>query len=572
VQQFSRFGIAFADFIWYFWGANNKGTPMFARVKKAGNYQYLQIVENRKEAGKVKQQVIATIGRMDQLQGKGRVETLIRSLSRFSEQALLIISGKSDISADARSIGPVLIFERLWQESGIQSAIGRLLGERKFTFDVERAIFLTVLHRLMISGSDRFCDKWRRDYLIPGIDGLQLHHCYRAMSFLGEELSDQTGAMPFSPRRNKDMIEEMLFSVNRHLFTELDLVFFDTTSIYFEGRGGQTLGQKGYSKDHRPDLNQMVVGAVINDQGRPICCEMWPGNTADVTTLLPLADRFRTRFGIKNICVVADRGMISHDNLEDLKERGISYILGVRMRRVKEVSMDVLSSSGRYREVYPENSDRNQPAPLKVKEVNHNGNRYIVCLNDRQARKDAADRQAIIESLEAQLKKGAKTLVGNKGFRKYLKIDKNSARIDKDKAEAEARFDGKWVLTTDTMLSPEAVALKYKELWQVERVFRDMKSMLETRPVYHQNDANIAGHVFCSFLALVLRKELEQRLAQAGHQFEWSDIKQDLRALKEIEIQEGGTRYVIRSQCKGHCGKIFQAVKVALPQTIREAK
>jgi hypothetical protein len=297
---------------------------MFARIKKSGKYQYLQIVENHKEAGKVRQQVIATIGRMDRLQEKDRVETLIRSLSRFSERAMMILSGKSDISADARSIGPVLIFDRLWRESGIQNAIRKLLSGRKFEFDVERAIFLTVLHQLMVSGSDRFCEKWRRDYLVAGIDELQLHHLYRAMSFLGEELDDQADAMPFSPRRNKDLIEEMLFSANRHLFTQLDLVFFDTTSIYFEGRGGQTLGQKGYSKDHRPDLNQMVVGALINDKGRPICCEMWPGNTADVKTLVPQADRFRNRFGVKKICVVADRGMISHDNLKDLKERGIS--------------------------------------------------------------------------------------------------------------------------------------------------------------------------------------------------------------------------------------------------------
>jgi transposase len=262
--------------------------------------------------------------------------------------------------------------------------------------------------------------------------------------------------------------------------------------------------------------------------------------------------------------------MISHENLESLKERGISYILGARMRRVQEIRIDVLSRAGRYREVYPESSDRTKPAPLKVKEVHHNGQRYIVCLNDRQARKDAADRQAIIESLKEQLKKGAKSLVGNKGYRKYLKLEKDSACIDMEKVEAEARFDGKWVLITDTKLSAEAVALKYKELWQVERVFRDMKSMLETRPVYHQNDANIAGHVFCSFLALVLRKELEQRLADAGHQFEWSDIKQDLKALNQVEIHEGDIRFSIRSQCKGHCGKIFQAVKVALPPTIKE--
>ena len=241
---------------------------MFARVKKSGNYQYLQIVENNKEKGKVKQRVIATLGRMDQLQSKDRVETLIRSLSRFSEQALLIISGKSDVCAQAKKIGPALIFERLWKETGIQAALARVLAGRKFEFDVERAVFLTVLHRLMVSGSDRFCHRWSRDYLIAGIEGLDLHHLYRAMGFLGQQLHDQKDATPFAPRCNKDLIEEFIFCHRRDLFSNLDLVFFDTTSIYFEGRGGESLGQRGFSKDHRPDLVQMVVGAVIDDKGQ----------------------------------------------------------------------------------------------------------------------------------------------------------------------------------------------------------------------------------------------------------------------------------------------------------------
>jgi transposase len=543
---------------------------MFARVKKSGKYQYLQIVENRKEKGKVKQRVIATVGRMDQLQEKGRVETLIRSLSRFSEKALLILSGQSDVSAEAVTLGPVLIFQRLWQESGIESCIKKLLVGRKFEFDVERAIFLTVLHRLMVSGSDRFCEKWKRDYLIPGTESLDLHHLYRAMTFLGEELQDQRNPGTFGPRRNKDLIEEMLFNRNRDLFSELDLVFFDTTSIYFEGQGGTHFGRRGFSKDHRPDLSQMVVGAVLDNQGRPICCEMWPGNTADVTALVPQVERLQSRFGIGSFCIVADRGMISADTLEKLDELQIPYILGTRMRRVKKIGTEVLTRAGRYTEVYPESADRRKPAPLKTKEIIHEGERYIVCLNQRQARKDAADREAIVESLKKKLKMGPKALVGNKGYRKYLMIDKDSARVDPEKIKADARFDGKWVLKTNTKLPANQVALKYKELWRVERVFRDMKSLLETRPVYHQKDENIAGHVFCSFLALVLRKELDQRLATNGHRFEWSDIKQDLKALKQIEIEENGKRFAIRSECKGVCGKIFQSAHVALPPTIKE--
>jgi transposase len=390
------------------------------------------------------------------------------------------------------------------------------------------------------------------------------------MGFLGEELDDRKGATPFGPRCTKDRIEELMFSAQRDLFSELELVFFDTTSIYFEGHGGKTIGQRGFSKDHRPDLKQMVVGAVIDDKGRPICCEMWPGNTADVKTLIPIAARMRKRFGIVQFCIVADRGMISNDTVNKLEEEGIPYILGVRMRLVKKVKTEVLSRGGRYTEVYPEGVTSKDPSPLKVKQVIHDDTRYIVCINSRQARKDAADREAIVSALKEQLKKGAKSLVGNKGYRRYLKMNKNSARIDTDKVKSESRFDGKWVLTTNTDLSAEKVALKYKELWQVERVFRDVKTLLETRPVFHQCDENIRGHVFCSFLALVLRKELERRLNNAGHVFEWSDIKQDLKALQTVTMEENGKRFAIRTECRGNCGKIFQAVGVALPPTIRE--
>lgn len=544
---------------------------MFARVKKSGNYQYLQIVENHKEKGKVKQQVIATIGRMDQLQEKHRVETLIRSLSRFSEQALLILSGKSEVSADARKIGPPLIFERLWLQTGIKAALHSLLTERKFEFDIERAVFITVLHRLMVSGSDRSCSRWQRDYILEGAQELSLHHLYRAMSFLGEELENQKGATPFSPRCNKDLIEEHIFRHRRDLFTSLDLVFFDTTSIYFEG-GGDTIGQRGFSKDHRPDLKQMVVGAVIDDKGQPICCEMWPGNTTDVKTLLPIVEKMQQRFKIDRVCIVADRGMISAETIRQLEnpENTIPYILGTRMRKVKEIRNVVLSHPGRYKEVRPESGDGKDPEPLKVKQVEHNGHRYIVCCNPRQARKEARDREVILAALKEQIKKGAKSLVGNKGYRKYLTIAKDSVSIDEEKVRYESRFDGKWVLATNTNMSAEKVALSYKELWQVEKVFRDVKSLLNTRPIFHQRDRTIRGHVFCSFLALVLRKELERQLNLAGHVLEWADIKQDLKALQQVTIEENGRKMAIRSKCEGVCGKVFQAVGVAMPPTIRE--
>ncbi len=538
---------------------------MFARVKKTGPYEYLQIVENRREDKKSRQRVIATVGRLDELRAKGQIETLTRSLSRFSERVLLLLSGRNEnISAEAKKIGPALIFERLWKEVGMDSILHRLLQERKFGFDVERAIFLTVLHRLFPSGSDRSCDKWHRDYVIQGVNDL----LYRAMAFLGEEIEDQVDCT-FSPRCTKDIVEEELFHRRQDLFGALDIVFFDTTSLYFEGEGGQ-IGALGHRKDNRPDLNQMIVGVVLDREGNPVCSEMWPGNTADVLTLVPVIKRIKSRFPIGQLCIVADRGMISGDTLAYLEKEKISYILGGRMRKAREIRQDVLSRAGRYREVHPEGRSSKDPSPLKVKEVLVDDRRYIVCLNEKQARKDAADRQSIIDALTEKIASNPKSLVGNKGYRKYLKIDRDTVSLNEQKMEEEKRFDGKWVLKTNTGLTAEQVALKYKELWQVEQVFRDMKSILDTRPIFHQRDETIKGHVFSSFLALALVKELYRRLEKAGHDFEWADIKQDLSALQEITLDDSGKKLAIRSACKGVCGKVFQAVGVAVPLTIRE--
>jgi transposase len=542
---------------------------MFARVKKSGSYQYLQIVENRWEKGKVLQRVISTLGRLDQMAVKGEVESLVRSLSRFSEKALLILSDRSNVSANAKKIGPALIFERLWKELGIGSIISSLTSSRKFGFSVERALFLTVLHRLFVSGSDRFCEKWRRDYLISGVEELELHQLYRAMAFLGEELDDQINRTPFAPRCTKDVIEERMFDYRRTLFTDLDLVFLDTTSIYFEGEGGKTIGELGHSKDHRPDLNQMVVGALLDDHGRPLACEMWPGNTADVTSTIPVVTRLKKRFGAGRFCIVADRGMISQTTVKELEKEHISYILGVRMRLVNEVKNDVLQESGEYEEVYPEGVNSKDPSPLKVKEVVVNGTRYIVCRNERQARRDEADRNAIVESLKEKIAKAPAKLIGNKGYRGFVKVTKESVLLDEEKIKADAKFDGIWVLTTNTELKAKDVALKYKELWMVEQTFRDMKSLIDTRPIYHKRDETIRGHVFCSFLALVLKKELDYRLVSQGLQYEWSDIKQDLKALQEVTLEENGSTLGIRTECKGTCGNVFKAVGVAVPPTIR---
>ena len=237
---------------------------MFFRVKPSGPRRYLQIVENYWDQGRSRQRVLATLGRLEQLQQAGALDSLLASGARFAEKVLVLSAhqrGETPVLT-SRLIGPALVFGKLWQELGCPAVLASLLGERRFEFAVERAVFLTVLHRLCETGSDRAADQWKNAHLIAGVEELQLHHLYRAMAWLGEELpaDQQQGSTHLVPRCTKDGIEEKLFARGRDLFTDLDVVFFDTTSLYFEGAGGETLGQYGHSKDHRPDEKQLVVG------------------------------------------------------------------------------------------------------------------------------------------------------------------------------------------------------------------------------------------------------------------------------------------------------------------------
>jgi len=548
---------------------------MFFRVKSVGSYQYLQIVHSVRQGEKVRQQVFGTLGRLDELKASGRLEALIRSGLRHCENFAVIdahAAGGTEPVTVLR-IGPDLVFGRLWKECGIQEVIQSLLEARRYDFDVERAVYLTVLHRLFASGSDRAAERWREDYLIPGTEALELHHLYRAMAFLGQEIESKGPKTLGTPRCLKDLIEEELFEHRRDLFTEVDLVFFDTTSLYFEGRGGESIGKRGHNKDHRPDLYQMVVGMALDVEGRPICCEMWPGNTADVKTLIPVVKRMRERFRLREITVVADRGMVSQATLEAFEKSDppVRYILGVRMRRQKEVNTSVLGSRARWFESVPERSNAKDPAPLKVKEVWVKERRYIVCLNEEERRKDAHDREAIVAHLNEQLHRGDKSLIGNKGYRRYLKVEGSGHFvIDEKQVKAEERYDGIWVLRTNTVYNTETVAHVYKALWTVEDIIRTSKSILETRPIYHKRDETIRGHVFCSFLALLLKQELESRMKRTDLEWEWKEVIRGLDALQQVEANFQGRRFLFRSQLTAHASQAVRATGVAIPPTLRE--
>ena len=324
-----------------------------------------------------------------------------------------------------------------------------------------------------------------------------------------------------------DLIQEEIATLRQPLCTKKSHKLVHTTTLSFHGAGGESLGAHGHSKDHRPDQRQMVLAVVLDGEGRPVCTEMLAGNVADMTVLLPVVDRLRTRFGIGRVCVVADRGMISAATIAGLEERGLDYILGAR---------------------------------------------YIVCRKEAEAEKDRDDHLAIVANLEKRLSGGDKALIGNACYRRYLRrIGAGKAfEIDAGKLAEEARFDGIFVLRTNAGMTPLNAVLRYRELLLVEDLFRRAKVQLRTRPIYHSCDAAIRGHVFCSFLALVLQNELADLFRSHELSVEWDDLIRDLDRLQEATIEKDGKRVTTRTYVEGQVGRIFQAAGVALPPNREE--
>ena len=528
---------------------------MFVRVKRlvqdGQRYEYLQIVRSVRDGPRVRQELVASLGRRDLLVATGQLDGLVQALARFSTRLRVVEAAKDArfVAREARTWGPALVFGRLWGRQGLPEILGRLAEGRRFGFEPERVAFALALQRLCAPGSDLQGAAWAQTVEAPGFDDLALHHFYRTLPWLAAIRHE---------------LERDLFFQGRDLFAgELDLVFVDTTSIYLYRDGESALVRHGYSRDRRPDLPQLVLCVAVDGQGWPVAFDVLPGNTADVEALSLTIARFRGRFRIRRAVVVADRGMLGRNILAQLRDHAgapFDYILGCPLRRERAVAEEVLARPGRYQQV----ADN-----LEVKEVKLDERRYVVCRNPIEAKQDAADREALLAKLRQTLEHdGPKAVVGNRGYARYLKIAKGGVSLDEAAIEREARLDGKFVLTTSTELPAAEVAQAYKSLWRVERAFREVKSTLDVRPVFHQRDDSVIGHIVGCFLALRLEVDLQRRLDAKGLAAPWPDLMRDLARLQAVIVDLDGARYRLRTDCLGHAAKAFQAAGVAIPTAV----
>jgi hypothetical protein len=528
---------------------------MFVRVKTVvqggQSYEYLQIVRSVRDGARVRQELVASLGRRDLLVATGQLDQLLQALARFSIRLKVIEAAKDArfVAREAKSWGPALVFGRLWEQQGLPEILARRADDRRFGFDPERVAFALALQRLCAPGSDLQGAAWAAAVEAQGFDDLALHHFYRTLPWLAAIRHE---------------LERDLFFQGRDLFSgELDLVFADTTSVYLYRDSESALVRHGYSRDRRPDLPQLVLCVAVDGQGWPVAFDVLPGNTADVEALSLTIARFRERFRIRRAVVVADRGMFGRNTLARLRDHAsapFDYILGCPLRRERAVAMAVLARPGRYQQV----ADN-----LEVKEVKLGARRYVVCRNPIEAKQDAADREALLAKLRQTLAHdGPKAVVGNRGYARFLKIVKGGVTLDEAAIAREARLDGKFVLTTSTDLPAAEVAKAYKSLWRVERAFRALKSTLDVRPIFHQRDASAIGHIVGCFLALRLEVDLQCRLDAKGLAAPWPDLMRDLARLQAVIVDLDGTRYRLRTDCQGHAAQAFQAAGVAIPPAV----
>jgi DDE family transposase len=524
---------------------------MFVREKRVRNRdgserRYLQLVENYRVEGRVRQRVVANLGRLDRLRGAGELDRLVASLARYAERTKVVDLAEGLRADWAREWGIPLVCERLLDELGVEAELRRGLAGRRIRAPLADAVLALVANRVSEPASKLGCDRWLERAHHARFQALELQHLYRACDLLCEL---------------KDELELALWDRRRTLFEQdLELVFFDTTTTYFEGERLEGFARFGHSKDRRPDRLQLVVGILCTRAGIPIAHRVFAGNTSDVDAFLAAIRELKERFQVKRVVVVSDRGTVGKRTLEALQAAGFDSIVGVRLRKLK-AARAVLARAGRYREV---------ASNLRVKQVVHEGVRYIVCHNPEAAAEDARERAEIVAHLEQALGKGQAHLVGNRGYRRYLRVAPGALALDRSKIDEDARYDGKWVLRTSTDLPADEVALAYKSLWQAERLFRTVKGPLSWRPVYLWTEKRVRGHLLACFLALVCEAELFLRLAaQEGERPSYPEVVSDLKALSAIDLTIGDQRYLVRTELRPHAHAAFQACGLRPPPRLQ---
>jgi hypothetical protein len=535
---------------------------MFVRtIKNAKGTQYLQIVRSYRKDGKVRQEVLFSLGRLDRLQSTGQLDSLVRSLSRFCLKTSLIDLTK-DLSIDkVYYLGAVHFVRRLWEKTGLSKAFANMT-----TSIARRAIPVADLTLAMIAG--RFLtpsskrrlglEIWEKVYpdLLP-VTELPLHWLYRTMDDI------------YSRR---EMIERTLFDRQgqRDLFNqELDLVFYDTTTLYFESTDDKrgNLRRFGYSKEHRVDCTQVVLGLLVDRDGIPVGFELFNGSTYDSRTLPAVLNKLKNKYRIKRIIFVADRGMLSNENLNLIQGSGFEFIIGMRLWKMPREEHEAFYNLRAYRWMDGKKT-------LAIRQMSHPKGRLILTWSLSRAERDAAIREELLETIKKKLTASSdiKRFVTNRGYRQFLKgFEEGRPSLDEQAVKAAKKKDGFFGVLTNIpadRMSAQEVYANYKNLWRIEDAFGEIKGPLQTRPMFHWTDKRIHAHVLICLLAYYLEAVVAKALREKSCAFSAPALFRSLNEVYAIPVDVRGIRAWVRNEIQGIAFEGYQALGIKPPERI----
>ena len=511
---------------------------------------YLQFVESVRTENGPRQNILANLGRIDNKEGKEKLEILASSIIKIAE-TLELLDFEKDIKAEwAKEMGPNLIFRRLFEKLNIDKIIDQTITEETRTeFDVKDSLFNLMLNRLTEPCSKHNMTNWQKEQY--GVEEHNLQHYYRSMDHLYD---------------NKEQLEDLIFkNMKTHSSdreNRVNFALFDTTTLVYYGDGDEeeSLLNYGFSKARRSDLKQIVVGLALTSDGIPLSHDVYSGNTNDVTCFKNIIDKFVDKHREKNITFIGDRGMISNKNMEHLEQSGYSYILGFRMRTIKKDERAEVLNKANLNKI---------KKTLEFKNIEYKGRRLIVYFNPERAEIEAAKREEILNRIKDKIKNGKiESIIENKDYKRFLKIEGKAPILDKEKIDKDSLFDGIFILTTNTNMSAREVVQNYRSLWMCEFSFRTLKSELEMGPIYHWKNRRIVSHIFICFLALILRVMLTKELKRLSKDISYIDVLRDLKALYATKIKVKSVEVVTRTEIRDNAKMAFKAIGMAFPTRV----
>ena len=534
---------------------------------KTGKKEYLNIVKSYRDKGKgkIKHKTILSLGRADKINDR-EIQEIIFGLSKLTEN-LQIMSGEvkdPDVQIHkTKNLGIPLVIDHFWKKLNMSILLESIQKKYpKLEFDLELVFRSAIIYRLIKPGSERAMIDWFADIDIQGVEKLKIHHLYRGLMIISE---------------HREEIENHLIENQKTLFgIDLSLVFFDTTTTYFEGDSidNEAIKQYGHSKDHRPDRKQIKIGMVMSRDGLPIHLPIFAGDESDVSTIPNIIDNLKNKklndININKLIFVGDSGMTSKKNIEELENNNMGYILGSKMRNTKAIKEEIIISP--YIDLLKDNKNNHI---YKIKknlfaiEKTINQKKYVICFNPEEAKKDKAVRGKIITELELSSNQSIKKYIKHKLKKRFISSDKSKITINRKKIKQEEKFDGLFVIETNTDLSKEEVVMRYKDLILVENAFRHLKSTLSIRPVYHKTTENIEGHVFISFMSLVFFCLILKKLQKKGSlPCEQNQIINSLSRITSHETVICNKKFILRSEINTTNRQILSSLGIKTPNQV----